>query len=78
MSDIFSPSKLRKAVHASLDDATAALPPGKRGAVLIDATQDRVRALLVFKAGDAWTVAAEAQYDGEAVAGKVAVAGSWK
>jgi hypothetical protein len=77
MSDLFSPANLQKAVHDSLEQATAAIPEGKTGALLLDATTDRVQVLLAVKAGDAWTISGVAQYDGHHVAGKVAVAGSW-
>lgn len=78
MSDFFSPSVLAKSVHDTLDEATAAIPPGRKSAVLIDATQERVRLLLAIKAGDNWTIAGGADYDGNHVTGRVAVAGSWK
>jgi len=75
--DLFSPAALRKSVHDSLDDAMLAVPPGKHGAVLVDATSDRVRALLVTRIGKDWSVMGAADYDGHHVDGKVAIAGSW-
>jgi hypothetical protein len=78
MPDIFTAANLAKSIHASLDDATAAIPAGKKSAVLIDATNERVRMLLALKAGDNWTIAGEMAYDGDRVLGKVSVAGSWK
>jgi hypothetical protein len=77
MADIFSAAKLAKSVHDTLDGATAAIPPGRKSAVLIDATNERVRMLLAIKAGDAWTIAGGADYDGKHITGKVAIAGSW-
>ena len=78
MSDFFSPAQLAKSVHATLDEATAAIPPSRKSAVLIDATQERVRLLLAIKAGDNWTIAGGGDYDGKHVQGKISVAGSWR
>lgn len=73
----FSPENVRKAVHASLDEAMRAVPKGKRSAVLIDATNERVQLLLAIKAGDSWQFTADATYDGSHVAGHVSLLGSW-
>lgn len=78
MSDFFSPAQLAKSVHDTLDEATAAIPPGRKSAVLIDATNERVRLLLAIKAGDNWTIAGGGDYDGHHVAGKIAVVGSFR
>jgi len=78
MPDLFSPAALRKSVHDSLDKAQLAIPPGKHGAVLVDATTDGgAQVLLVHRIGDAWTVMGQADYTGHHVAGKVSIAGSW-
>jgi hypothetical protein len=77
MSDLFSPSSLQKAVHDSLEQATAAIPPGKNGAILVDATTERVQVLLAERVGESWTFSVGVAYDGNHVSGKVAVAGSW-
>jgi len=78
MPDFFSPANLAKSVHDTLDEATAAIPPGRKSAILIDATNERVRMLLAIKAGDNWTIAGGADYDGAHVTGRVSIAGSWK
>lgn len=75
----FSSAATMKAVHDTLDEAMVALPPGKRGAILIDASTETktVRALFVEKVNDHWQVALEGDYDGHHVAGKVATAVTW-
>lgn len=78
MPDIFSPANLQKAVHDTLDQALTAIPDGKRSAVLVDATNERVQLLLAIRAGETWTIAGGAVYDGAHVQGRVAIAGSWK
>lgn len=77
MSNLFSPANLQQAVRDSLEESIATIAPGKKGALLIDATSERVQLLLAAKVGDAWTIAGTAAYDGHHIAGKVAVAGSW-
>lgn len=77
MPDIFSPENLAKSVHQTLDEATAAIPDGKRVAVLVDATQDQVHVMLAMRAGDHWRLSGTAGWDGAHVAGRIAVAGSW-
>jgi hypothetical protein len=77
MSSLLSPANLQKAVRDSLEESIATIPPGKKGALLVDATSDRVQIHLAEKVGDAWVIAGTVAYDGRHVAGKVAVAGSW-
>lgn len=81
MAGLFSTAAIRESVFKSVDEATAAIPPGRHTAVIIDATKDAsgtsASALLVHRVGDTWAVVTEAQYDGHRVAGKVSVAGSW-
>lgn len=76
--DIFSPENTSKSVHDTLDAGLAAVPEGRRSAVLIDATQDQVQLLLAVRAGDSWQIAGGAVYDGRHVKGKVAVMWSGK
>ncbi len=77
MPDLFS----AEAIHASMQEAFAALPPKKRGAFIIDATVEdgtaQARLLAVQRIKGTWIVMAEARYDGAHVSGKVTVAGSW-
>lgn len=83
MADAFSPANLAKAVHATLDEATAAIPEGKHNAVLFDGTYSKAdgaefRALFVHRTDGGWTVMAEGDYTGPGgIAGKVATAKSW-
>jgi hypothetical protein len=60
----FSPGALADAVHATLDDAYAAIPPGKTHAFLLDATlQDRsARVMYVQKVGDGWNLAGKVEW----------------
>lgn len=63
MSDIFTPGALRKAVHATLEAAEAAIPEGHTQAILLEATSDAgVRALYVRRAGEQWRIAGEVAY----------------
>lgn len=78
MPNPFSAENVRKSVHDTLDQGLAAIPDGKRSAVLIDATNERVQILLAIKAGESWQLTGGAVYDGEHVAGHVSVVGSWK
>ena len=78
MPNIFSLANTAKSVHASIDEALLAIPKGKRSAVLIDATNERVQMLLAIRAGDNWQIAGGAVYDGAHVAGRVSLAGSWR
>jgi hypothetical protein len=74
----FSLASTAKSVHATLDEALLAIPDGKRSAVLIDATNERVQMLLAIRAGAHWQIAGGAVYDGDHVTGHVTVAGSWR
>lgn len=80
--DPLSPSVIAKSVHDTLDQAMAAIPAGKSGAVLIDGTigldgKPAAQAVIVQKIGANWAVAASAAWDGAHVEGKVAIEGSW-
>lgn len=82
--DIFSPAALQKAVHASLDEAVAAIPTGHSRALVIDGTWTLadgpgVRAVFVQRTSDGWTVLAEGAYNGsDGPSAGVKVAKSWK
>lgn len=83
MADTFSPAHLAQAVHATLDEATAAIAPGKHNAVLIDGTYSAtdgasLRGLWVRRTDSGWTTVLEGSVDkSHGVAGKVATAKSW-
>lgn len=79
---IFSPEALAKRVHATLDEATAAIPEGRHHAVILDATvqdgQPEVRALYVQRTAGGWDVSLEGAWSGRGhVSGKVALLKSW-
>lgn len=78
MPDIFSPDKLREAVHQTLASAFQAIPEGKRGALLVFADGDKAELLLAANINGHWQVAIGAgrPWDGP-VYGTVAIAGSW-
>jgi hypothetical protein len=73
----FSADAIAASVHATMDDALRAIPMGKRGAFLVDATGGTVRAVLAARIGDNWQAAAGVDYDGHQAAGRVALIGSW-
>lgn len=74
----FSPQALAQSVHDTLDDAMSVVPPGKRGALLVDATaQGQVQLVLATRIGKGWQFGVGAGYDGHHVEGKVALMGSW-
>jgi hypothetical protein len=79
MPNAFDPSSVAKSVHDSLEEAYAALPPGKSHAVLVDASTDSgVRALYVQRVGDGWNVALEGEWRGRGhAAGKVTALKAW-
>ena len=69
MSEIFSPAKLQKAVHESLEQAQAAIPDGHSQAVLLKATYSTddgpgVQAVYIKRAGKGWNVLLETSYNG--------------
>jgi len=83
MSDIFAPSSLAKAVHATLDEALATIPDGDSKALVIRGWVDEsgpvVSAMWVQRAQHGWNVLLEGAYgghDGPDVG--VAIARSWK
>jgi hypothetical protein len=82
MSNIFSPANTAKAVHATLEEAYAAIPPGHTKALIISASRSGmagIRGMYVERAADAsWGLVFEAGYNGtEGVHGgfKVALSG---
>lgn len=83
MSDIFRQDVIARAVHASLDEATAAIPPGKHHAVLFDgtysdATGASMRAVFVRRTDSGWKAELAGAYSGPGgVASKVTIAKSW-
>lgn len=82
MSDLLSPDVLNKAVHDTLDQAIAAIPNGKRNALLIDGTVNKdgpnFQAMWVHKVNDTWHIAVQGAYDGpHGMEGKVTSALYW-
>lgn len=79
---LFSPEALRLSAKRTFDEATAALPPDAKGAVMIDATGKRVSAVLIAKIAEndkvRWVVLGEAAYDDHHVEGHVATALTWR
>ncbi len=79
----FSASSVQKAVHATLEDAYAAIPAGRSHAVLFDGTYARenggtVRAMYVQRVGDGWDVVLEGDVSThQGAAGQVVVSKSW-
>lgn len=83
MSDLFSPSSLAKAVHATLDEALASIPDGDSKALIIEGSVDdagpTVRAMWVQRAPHGWNVVLEGAYGGDdGPSAGVAIARSWK
>lgn len=75
----FSSASLAKAVHANLEAAYAAIPPGKSHALIVDASTDRgVQALYVQRVGDGWNVALSGDWNGhDKPAAGVSVLRAW-
>jgi hypothetical protein len=72
----FDPQSIAKSVHNTLEDAYAAIPPGKRRALIIDASaqQREMRALYVERLSHGWSVALEGRVShGHKPDGKVAL-----
>ena len=69
---------LSEGMKAQMDAALAVIPDGKRGALLIIADENGVRAMLAAKLGSSWRVAAGA---GISVSGHrrggIYLSGSW-
>jgi hypothetical protein len=66
----FSPAATFKAVHATLNDAFAAIPVGRNHAVLVDATASQAdgvaaRVLYVQRAPKGWNIVLQVGYDAE-------------
>lgn len=73
-----------QAVHATLDDALASIPRGKRGALLAQAVtvdgETRESLTVAARLGDSWQLAAGAEWDGDVkhkAALSFGVMGSW-
>jgi hypothetical protein len=66
------------AIKAQIDAAFQSVPEGKRGALLVLATEDGVTAHVAAKLGDHWKVAAGCgtTWQGK-VNGSVAIMGAW-
>lgn len=73
------PAAISRAVHATLDEATAALPAGKNHAVLIDATgPTQAQVLFVQRAPKGWQVVLQGDWEGNLhVSGKVTAMKAW-
>jgi hypothetical protein len=78
----FDSANTAKAIHATLDDAQAAIPADHKRALLIGADYHDglgVRAVYVQRAADGWNVLLEGAYSGDdGPSAGFAVARSWK
>jgi hypothetical protein len=68
MSDIFSPQNTFKAVHATLNEAFAAIPEGRNHAVIVDASASQAdgaaaSVMFVQRAPDGWNIVLRGAYD---------------
>lgn len=83
MPNIFDAASTLKAVHDTLDEAQAAIPPGKNNAVLIDGTYSTaegagLRGLWIHRTESGWSTIFEGSVDrAHGIAGKVAAAKYW-
>lgn len=78
----FDAAALSKAVHASLDQALATIPPGKRGALLMQVQMVNGTPMAGFTvAGHIngnWEIAAGGSWDGKTKpSAQIAVMGAW-
>lgn len=74
----FSLASTAKSVHASLDEAFAAIPDGHRGAFFVLADETGARAVVAARIGDHWQLAAGADKPWHGpVSGLVGLMGSW-
>lgn len=76
----FDPAVTAKAIHATLADALAALPPDRSGGIFIDATlPGTVTVTAAIRKGDGFELAAVAGYDiaTHVVEGRVVGALTW-
>lgn len=79
----FSAASIQKAVHATLEDAFAAIPAGRSHAVLFDGTYSKdaggtIRAMFVERVGNGWDMVFEGEVASHrGVAGQVVVSRSW-
>lgn len=73
-----SQTPLSDAVKQSIADAFAAVPDGKRGALLVLADEHGAKAMVAAKLGGSWKVAAGTAVDWTGhVSGQVSILGSW-
>lgn len=78
MADIFSLENTQRIVRANLDEAAAAVPEGRKSALMIDATTDgQLRLVYAVKGKKGWDFGLGAGYDGHHVSGKVSVLKTW-
>lgn len=79
----FSPEAIAKSVHATLDEAFAAIPEGRSHALIVDGEYYggrgvRARALYVQRVGKGWNIALEGDWNGNNLPdGKVSLLKSW-
>lgn len=78
----FDPTATARSVHATLDEALAAIPPGHDGAFMLQGTevdgQPALQALIATRIGANWSVAAGATWAGGThYSAEVALMGSW-
>lgn len=76
--DDFSYLAAAQSAHTNISEAIAAIPAGRSGALLVDATGTTAEAMIATHLGnDNWTLAAGGTWDGHHVAGKVTLVGAW-
>lgn len=79
--DIFSLENTQRFVTASLDDATALVPDGKKSALIIDATKTaeggKVRLVYAYRKQGGWHFNLATSYDGHHVEGKASLIKTW-
>ena len=80
MSD-FSAAATAAAVHATMDQALAVIPPGKRGALLGQVVETangpQAEAIFVEKISTGWAVTLGGAFDKTGPSAKFGVMGSW-
>lgn len=80
---LFDPAATAKSVHDTLDSAMKALPEDAKHAIIVDATvqsgdRPRVSGYYVERVPGGWQGVIGGEWDGDHVAGKVAVMKVWK
>lgn len=78
----FDPAATDMAIFKTLDEATAAIPPGHTHAILLDATDVSGNfggtVSFIQKAPDGWNIVAEGEYDqAHGFGGSVLLGKSW-